>query len=293
MKRVLVTGATGFIGRHALPLLLERGYEVHAVAHRAPPASERVNWHSADLLIPDLIPPLIEAVKPTHLLHLAWYAEHGKFWTSLKNVDWYFASVELFRSFVQQGGRRALVSGSCAEYDWSSEELSEDETPTRPATVYGRCKNLLRLMLELESRSSPFSFAWGRVFFLYGAGEQPGRFVASIVSSLRANQPTIVKSGSHRRDFLHVEDVAAALVHVLDSPFEGPLNIAFGEPVTLGDVARLAAELAGKTSLLQIENAPGSAENPRVLTANVARLRSLGFTPRIKLRDGLSRLIES
>jgi nucleoside-diphosphate-sugar epimerase len=293
MKRVLVTGATGFIGRHTLPHLIARGFEVHAVERRASAPILGVHWHTADLLQPKEIAPLIDHVKPSHLLHLAWYAEHGKFWASQFNLDWFDASLELFRSFVKRGGRRATVSGSCAEYDWSGGELIEDQTPTKPATFYGSTKDELRQLLEFSSKESSVSLAWGRVFFLYGPNEQSGRFVASVVSSVRASQPVIVKSGHHVRDFMHVEDVAAALAHVLDSEFEGAINIASGEAVTLGDVARLAADIAGKSDLLQIGEAPDTLENPRVLTANVTRLRNLGFKPRITLREGLTRLIQS
>ncbi len=73
MKRVLVTGATGFIGRHALPLLAERGYEVHALvgASKDMPSLTRPD-------APVDIAALVEEVRPSHLLHFAWYAVPGQ-----------------------------------------------------------------------------------------------------------------------------------------------------------------------------------------------------------------------
>ena len=103
-KRVLVTGATGFIGSHCLVPLLQRGYEVHAVSTKSGMKAESsIIWHQADLLDGSAAGRLMEAVKPTHLLHLAWYVVPGKLISSDLNFDWVHSSMELLRVFQQQG----------------------------------------------------------------------------------------------------------------------------------------------------------------------------------------------
>src|SRR5687768_2561611 len=99
MKRLLFTGAGGFIGRRAMPYLLERGFEVHAVDVR-PIDVAGCTVHTANLLEPSEIKRVISTVRPTHLLHLAWYVEHGKFWTSPDNTRWVEASIALLREFA-------------------------------------------------------------------------------------------------------------------------------------------------------------------------------------------------
>lgn len=155
-KRVLITGASGFVGRHTVPLLLKGGYEVHAVHCGSASLDEepRLFWHRCDLLNADEQRRLVKQVKPTHLLHLAWYATPGKYWTSVENIRWVKASLDLTINFMEQGGKRAVFAGTCAEYDWSYGYCSEGVTPTRPATLYGTCKNSLQDMVGHLSRQT-------------------------------------------------------------------------------------------------------------------------------------------
>jgi nucleoside-diphosphate-sugar epimerase len=334
-KRVLLTGATGFIGRWAIPALLRRGYEVHAVgrcvgsAHqesevRGQRAEGRgheslngvvdtahptrsvlsteysalstqhsaLHWHCCDLLNAAETASLIHAVRPTHLLHFAWYAEHRKFWTSPLNVDWAAASLLLLRAFAGAGGHRAMFAGTCAEYDWSHEVLSEQNTPTRPRTLYGACKNSLRDVAERFAAQSGISFAWGRIFFLFGPDEHPDRFVPSIIQPLQRGESAACRAGSHVRDFLHVADVADAFASVLDSRVSGSVNIASGEARSLGRVAEYLADRLGRRDILSVGSTPSTPDNPGVLRADITRLRTeVGWKPHFSLATGLDDIL--
>jgi nucleoside-diphosphate-sugar epimerase len=194
MRRVLLTGATGFIGRHAPAALRARGFEVHAVTTGESPAvaaeGDVAAWHRADLLDPAVARTLVEQVRPTHLLHLAWYAEHGLFWSSTENLRWTEASLRLLRAFGETGGERAVMAGTCAEYDWSaSGRFVEGEAPLAPATLYGTCKHALRLVGEAWCEQNGVEFAWGRIFLVFGPGEHPERLVPAVAGAVLSGQP--------------------------------------------------------------------------------------------------------
>ena len=158
MKRVILTGATGFIGQHAISELLENNYEVHALYNNTKTVNEKnVSYHQIDLLDPSQQELIIRKIKPTHLLHFAWYAVPGTYWTSLENFQWVQASLELVKVFNKYGGERAVFAGTCAEYDWSYGYCSESITPTHPSTLYGTCKNSLQEMLAYFSKQAKLS----------------------------------------------------------------------------------------------------------------------------------------
>ena len=295
MKRILVTGSTGFVGRSSLPELAARGYEVHAVTSRevAPRLAPGATWHRADLLERQQVFDLVERVRPSHLLHLAWYAVPGKYWTSTENFRWVQASLDLFEAFASVGGKRVVAAGSCAEYEWGIDKpCSETKTPLNPATVYGACKHALRIMLEAYAAQANLSAAWGRIFFLYGPREYESRLVASVIRSLLRNEPARCSHGRQMRDLLYVEDVARAFVALLDSEVLGAVNIASGRAVALKDVAGEIGRILNRPDLVQLNAVAASANEPRYLVADVKRLRDeLGWRPEHNLHDGLNKTI--
>jgi nucleoside-diphosphate-sugar epimerase len=288
-RRVLVTGASGFIGRHAVPILLARGFEVHTVGRRNIfHGIDAVRHHGADLLADTEMRYLMEAIRPTHLLHLAWNVTHGQFWTAVDNLDWVAASLRLSRLFAQVGGQRAVYAGTCAEYDWNHALLDETQTPLVPATLYGTAKRALGSMLESAANQTHVSTAWGRIFFLYGPNETPKRLIAHVITALLQGQPALCSPCTQERDLMHVEDVAGAFVSVLESAWEGPVNIASGTCRPLRDAVRLIGEITGRPDLIQLGARPMPASEPNRLAAATDVLNNrIGFQPRYKLQDGL------
>ncbi len=290
MKRVLITGGGGFIGRHCVGRLVSRGYEVHLVSPRASGnGNDQVIWHQADLLSSSDVYRVVESVKPTHLLHLAWYTEHGKFWNSRENLRWVESSAGLLHSFVRNGGIRFVGCGTGVEYDWRYGYCVEDLTPLDPGNVYGGCKLAFKSVLDSLIRSGDVDGAWGRVFFLYGPGENRERLVPSVIQSLLDGVPARATHGDQFRDFLHVEDVADGLVRLLDSEFQGAVNICSGVPVRLKEIIYRLADSLGRRSLVAMGTLPSpEGEPPLVVGSNERFIRELGWKQEYSLEEGLN-----
>lgn len=296
MRQLLLTGGTGFIGRHTIPALVARGFDVHLAV---PPAEEPdssaiapAHVHHCDLFDPDAVARLVSDVRPSHLLHLAWYVEHGKFWNSPQNVSWVEASLRLVCRFRESGGVRAVVAGTCAEYGPSDLPCRENHTPLEPRSLYSVCKDGLRRVAEAYAVQTDLSLAWGRIFLLYGPGENPRRLVPSLILPLLNGQTATCNYGAHLRDFLHVTDVGQAFAALLDSDVRGAVNIAYGRPVSLGNLARLIAQLTGNPVQLQIQSLPATSDNPSAITADAARLNyEVGYQPQYDLATGLEQTL--
>jgi nucleoside-diphosphate-sugar epimerase len=293
VTRVLLSGASGFIGAHALEVLLARGHEVHAVARRAEAPRAGVVWHEADLLAPGAAERLAREVRAERLLHLAWYALPGSFWSAPENERWIDASLRLLRAFGESGGSRAVLAGTCAEYRWGAEVLRERDTPLEPATLYGACKHATHVAGSAVAEQLGVSFAWGRVFLLYGPGEPPGRLVSSVARGLLAGVEVPTTDGHQTRDLMHVRDVASALVALLASDVRGAVNIATGDPVEVRRLVTLVAQAAGGLERVRFGALPARAGDPEVIAGDPSRLREeVGFRAAVGLERGIAETIE-
>jgi nucleoside-diphosphate-sugar epimerase len=291
-RRVLLTGASGFVGRAVVPLLVEASYEVHAIHRsRAAPAVPGVRAHRIDLIEDEgALQAVVAAVAPTHLLHLAWYTKPGSYWSSEANVDWLAASLRLIRAFAAAAGRRAVLVGTCAEYDPNGGVCVEEATPLRPTTLYGACKNALRAVAESHARTAGYSSAWARLFYAYGPGEPPERLVPSVVRGILAGDAVDLSHGRQRRDFLFVEDVAAALVRLLESDLEGAINIGSGHAISVRDMVGAIADRLGGAADVRFGARGTGVVDPPLVVADTGRLRDeLEWTPAIALPEGIDR----
>jgi nucleoside-diphosphate-sugar epimerase len=294
MKRVLVTGGTGFIGRHTLPELVARGFEVH-VAGRSKPDAEfpsGVTFHECDLLDAGAASLVTARVAPTHLLHLGWYAKPGLFWTSLENLRWVAASLNLYLAFAKAGGIRAVMAGSCAEYDWSYTELNEALTPLAPRTLYGQSKHALRTLLEQAGLQTSVRMAWGRIFFLYGPHEASGRLVSDVIQSLIDRRQANCSDGTQQRDFMHVLDVGRAFAAVLDSDITGPVNIASGVCLPVRSIISTLGSLIQASDLIRFGAVNRPNEPPRLAASTDILHATLGFRPVYDLESGLANTVD-
>lgn len=294
-KRVLVTGANGFIGRHCLEHLQSRGFEIYAVTSKIElPQSTQVHWAHSNLLEVGATKKLMEQIKPSHLLHLAWDVTPGKFWTSSSNLDWVQASLDLLQQFNSAGGKRVVIAGSCTEFDWTWNGTTFNENvPCKPYTLYGASKAGLFQIAQAYCKQVGIKMTWGRIFYLYGPHEYKERFVPSIITRLLSKEPVPCSHGNQIRDFLHVDDVASAFCALLDSDLEGSVNIGAGAGVMLKEIIEEITNELGNKELVQFGALPSPKNDPACLIADVTRLEDeLQWKPKYSLQEGLLQTIE-
>lgn len=298
MSIVLITGPTGFLGRHCLDRLLSEDCEIHAVS-RHPHASgghaqggERVRWHAADLREPAAVRRLIDAIRPSHLLHLAWEATPRIYSGSPDNLRWLEAGLAMVAAFGDSGGRRFVGAGSSAEYESGHQRCTEDVTPIRPATIYGKSKAAAWLGIEAAAQYYGFSAAWGRIFLPYGPGDPPARLIPSVLSALEQKRPVETTHGRQLRDFIYAPDAADLLVRLLFSPEVGSFNIGTGCATTIRSVIEYLADRRGGRELLCLGAIEPPDGEPPLQVADMARVRArLGWLAPTSIEAGLTQVL--
>ncbi len=266
---VLLTGASGFVGRHVLRALEKR--EVTA----------RVVSRSGGRLVRDagnierIIPTTDLFAEPEDwwasacegidtVIHAAWYAEPGKYLQSPRNMDCLIGTLRLAKGAVRSGARRFVGIGTCFEYDLSGGTVSV-ETPLKPLTPYAGAKAAAFTALSQWLPPQGVEFVWCRLFYLYGEGEDSRRLVPYLHERLAAGAPAELTEGTQVRDFLDVADAARMIVEMAAAETEGAVNICSGVGITVRQLAERIADEYGRRDLLRFGARPHNVTDPPVV----------------------------
>ena len=294
MSSILITGGTGFLGRAVLRALGGQGHTLISTYRSAIPsdAPDGVIWEQVDLTETRDIARLCQTHRPSHLMGLAWYMGPGA-QGAPENFTWLARSVDLLAAFAEAGGARVVFCGSCMEYDWRLETpFVEDVSSLDAQTEYGLAKSSLYRVFGSYCAKLGLSGAWGRPYFLYGPGEAPHRLAADVIISLLEGREALCTHGRQRRDFLHVDDVADAMIRLIWSGYEGPLNIGSGTAIALQDLIAEAGRQIGRPELIRLGARDTRPGDPDLVEADITRLTDvLGWTPRYDLESGMAQTI--
>jgi len=288
--KVLVIGASGFIGRHVLKQLVDAGINT-VVVGRTQPASYTADFIEADLLQTEGSKDLMQRAGASHLIHLAWYAEHGAYWTSPLNLRWVEATVRLTEAFCLAGGKQMVLAGTCAEYDWSYGYCNETNTPLNPATLYGTAKDATRRLIMAVCAEYQVPCAWGRVFLPYGPGEDSRRLIPAIMDVFDGKRVPFGVNATAFRDFLHVEDVASGFLSLLQGESTGAFNICSSQPVQIAEVVNLLARSRNADPQLVLSLSTERPGEPPLLIGDNKKIMQLGWRAKHSLSELASKEI--
>ena len=266
-RLILLTGAAGFVGRQVLRALGERGCQVRPVVREG--KQERFAHDDAIETIVASRDIFAESAawwaracrEVDTVIHAAWYAESGQYLQSPKNQECLSGTLRLAEGAVQAKVRRFVGIGTCFEYDLDAGRLSI-ETPLKPSTPYAQAKVDAFNALSVALPRQGVAFAWCRLFYLYGEGEDSRRLVSYVRARLQAGEPAELSSGSQVRDFLDVREAARMIVDVALGSQEGPVNICSGKPVTVRELAERIADDFGRRDLLRFGARPDNPVDP-------------------------------
>lgn len=281
--RILLTGATGFIGAHVTRALIARGIEVHGITlpgaprHRLTEVASQMELREGDLTDAAWVRDAIRLIAPDAAIHLAWYAEPRSYLRAVpQNLASLRGGMNLLEALADGGTcHRVVLAGTCLE-----------NLTTPEPTIYAAAKAAQhRLALGLTERS--MTAACAHIHYLYGPGEDERRVIPTVIRSLLRGEQIDVTDGMQWRDYLHVADVAEALCRVAESSLTGGVDICTGAPVRLRDVFDEIARATGRAELLRIGALKDSGSTGWPATGDPTALLTTGWQPSYNVHQGI------
>jgi dTDP-6-deoxy-L-talose 4-dehydrogenase (NAD+) len=275
--KILITGSTGFLGRHIVELLVDRGHEVMATARNFDRANsmlwfDRVKFVACDLHDPEL--KIFETFgTPEILLHIAWpglpnYKDLFHFELNLP------MAYRFLKTMIINGTKRVLIAGTCFEYGMQNGPLSED-MPTFPDNPYGLAKDTLRRFMEFLQKENPFILQWVRLFYMFGLGQNENSLLASLDKAIDNGDKFFRMSGGEQlRDYLPVMEVAKRICFLVENPSKnGIVNCCSGKPISVRNVVEQHIEKRGAKIKLNLGYYPYSSHEPMAFWGNSHKLK--------------------
>ena len=266
-RKILLTGATGFVGRQILKCLQGEDLDIILVVRDE---MEKIIINKNRIIKTILTKNLfaedinwwVEACSGVDIvIHSAWYAEPGKYLLSDKNIDCLQGTLNLARGAAHSGVKKFVGIGTCFEYDLSGGVLSET-TPLKPITPYASAKAAAYLMLSQWFYTKKIDFTWCRLFYLFGEGEDSRRLAPYLRSRLKENKIVELTSGDQVRDFMDVADAGKLISKVALNKSIGAINICSGVPITVREFSENIAAEYGSIDLLRFGVRPDNIVDP-------------------------------
>jgi len=279
--KVIVTGATGFIGQHLVRKLLQNGHQVIAVARNLNRAKEFEWFDVVDFIQADLhlnYGPAIEGLDGGDaLIHLAWpglpnYQGNFHIFQNLKS------DLVFLKASIESGISHLVVAGTCLEYGLQSGALTED-MGTNPITPYGFAKDSLRKSLQFYQKEYGFTLQWMRLFYMYGEGQNPKSLLSQLDMAIDEKRQSFDMSiGTQLRDYLPIEAISERICTALENPtINGVINCSSGSPISVLDLVRRRCQERGSDIHLNLGHFPLPEYEPFEFWGIPAKLNSLSI----------------
>ncbi len=296
--RVFLTGASGFIGRYVLKRLEKEDYNILLLTRASKKnfssiiKSRKVDIVSGNLLNINKWKKTLIQFKPDAAIHLAWerIPDYG-IKTSIKNLKY---GLNLFEVLAEVGCKKIICTGSCWEYGQNQGKIREN-LPAKSSNAFTTAKNALHLLGREIAKDNNMQFLWTRLFYVYGPGQRENSLIPYIIKCVKEGKELKIKTPSARNDFIYVEDVAKAIVAILENCNQSTVyNIGSGYSTSIQDIIKIVySELNSKYKLkdkfFNLENI--YSDN---FWADISKIeKEIAWKPKITIEEGVQNIIKN
>jgi len=274
MEKMLITGATGFLGKNFLECVNQEKYEIYTIQRGQ--LCGQIRSCQADLLDKDYLKNAIASFQADILVLFAWNVKSQAYWHSMENHKWADATLFTAEQFLEHGGKYIVFAGTSAIYDYSHGVLTEDSKMEYPDSVYGISKLYTSEMLRILAESKGAKYMEVRLFSIFGIYERSGRLITNTIDALLDNKKVINYKWKLKRDYIYIKDAVRAIWHLIDLRVEGVYNISSGKAISIQTIIETIAHCMGKEELIVLSEFDG-ADEYILIQGNNKKLLNTGF----------------
>jgi nucleoside-diphosphate-sugar epimerase len=297
MALILITGAGGFVGAAIAKAAVAAGHDVVGLVRndrsRLAPVADRISLQRVDLADAPAVAALLGSVRPDIVIHSAWEGVGGASRSGSIQLDNIRTTVGLADAAIAAGARKFVGIGSQAEYGRYDRRIAETDLP-QPTMLYGAAKLAANHLAAQRCREAGVSFAWLRLFSVYGPGDNPNWLIPSTAASLVRGIRPKCTAGTQKWDYLYIDDVAdGVLAAALTERANGVFNLSSGEPIAVRTIVEMLRDIAAPGLKLTFGEVPFGPDQIMHLEGDNSRLReATGWSVRVPLAEGLVRIVE-
>lgn len=289
MKKIMVTGGSGFVGKNLLESLDPVKYEIHSAAKEN--GVRGIVNHKVDLCSRRETARLIKEIRPDILMHLAWNVKDQSYWHSLENNKWTAASLFLAEKFFEYGGRYFIFAGTSASYDYTKQILVEDAKMECPDSLYGVSKWYASRVISKMAEDANAKYLEARIFSVFGNYEREGRLVTNTIRMLLEGKQIVNRKWPLKRDYIYIKDAVRAIIYLMENGADGVYNISSGRAVMLKEIVECIGQQLNKSGLIVFDYPDIDEDVPCIIGCN-NKLLDCGFHYDYTLDEAIAKTIK-
>lgn len=300
MKKIVITGATSFIGFHLIEKIVKEDVKIYAVVRKGSnkivnlPKDKKIIIVEADMKDYRSLSEKIRE-RCDIFYALSWNGTRGKARMNMeKQRENFEYSLDSVKVAHELGCSRFVSAGSQAEYGSIQGIIKEDIQPL-PNTEYGKWKYQFFLDAYRYCRENSIQFIEPRFFSLYGVGDFEGTLIMSILQKMKQDKLCELTECVQKWNFLYIDDAIDAIIKLsYGNHAEGVYNLGSGDTRTLKDFIQEMAEITKTKSELKYGAIPYSNEGVVSIIPDITKLKQeIQFVPQINFRQGIIKILDS
>ena len=279
MKKIVITGGSGFVGSNILKHLLNKNLEITIILRKNSFIEKNIikncQVHYVDDIFHQDYDWWLNIFKEVDIvIHSAWYVKHGKYLMSEKNLECLYGSICMAIAASEAKVSSFVGLGTCFEYDFEyCDKILSIETPLNPKTPYSLSKVSLLNTLRTLQLTSKMNYCWCRLFYLYGEGEDKNRLMPYINQKLKNGETVFLTNGEKIRDYIHISEATKLIIEIVLNKLYGEHNICSGKGKSIKEIAEVIAAKYDRNDLLKFGKKDANRFEPLKIIGSPSKIK--------------------